>query len=59
MNPKSMEPLGLAMRSYLDGDREAQPDIHRDDDLHDPMQVSHFFCDGSEFTKVETTARSC
>ena len=56
MDPKAMEPQGLALRAYDEGDLDVELVIHRDDGLDAPMRVSHFFRDPSEFTGIETRA---
>jgi SAM-dependent methyltransferase len=56
MDPKAMEPQGLALRAYYEGDLDAELTIHRDDGVDDAMRVSHFFRDPSEFTGIETGA---
>lgn len=56
MDPKAMEPQGLALRAYYEGDLDAELVIHRDDGMDDPMRVSHFFRDLSDFTEIETGA---
>ena len=53
---KAMEPQGLALLAYFEGDRDSELVIHRDDGVDDPMRVSHFFRDPSEFTAVEKAA---
>ena len=60
MNLKAMDPLGNAMLAYLDGDHDAELVVRRDDGVDDPMRVSVFFRDPSEFTEIEMTAiRHC
>jgi 2-polyprenyl-3-methyl-5-hydroxy-6-metoxy-1,4-benzoquinol methylase len=56
MDANAMEPLGRALLAYFEGDREAQLVIHRDDGVDEPMPISHFFRDPSEFTEVENKA---
>ncbi|MHC4403905.1 MAG: class I SAM-dependent methyltransferase, partial [Planctomycetota bacterium] len=58
MDAKAMEPQGLALLAYFEGALDAELIIHRDDGVDDPVPVSHFFRDPSEFTNVETTAIS-
>ena len=43
MDPKAMEPQGLALLAYFHGNLNAELVIHRDDGVDDPMRVSHFF----------------
>ena len=40
----------------FEGDLDAKLVIHRDDDVDEPMPVSHFFRDPSAFTEVENEA---
>jgi SAM-dependent methyltransferase len=56
MNPKAMEPQGLALCAFYEGDHAAELIIHRDDGVDDAMCVSHFFRDQSEFTGIEMEA---
>ena len=56
MDPKAMEPQGLALLAYFQGNLNAELVIHRDDGVDDPMRVSHFFRDPSQFTRVESEA---
>ena len=56
MNPEAMEPQGLALLAYVEGDFDAELMIRRDDGVEDPMPVSHFFRDPSEFSEIEKTA---
>ncbi len=56
MDVKAMEPQGLALLAYFDGDLDAELVIHRDDGVDDPMRVSYFFRNPSEFTAVEQAA---
>jgi len=56
MAPQAMEPQGWALRAYYEGDLDAELIIHRDDGVNDPLPVSHFFRDPSEFTGIETSA---
>jgi SAM-dependent methyltransferase len=58
MNAKAMEPLGHALLAYVEGDLDAELAIRRDDGLDDPMPMSHFFRDPSEFTDIEKCAIS-
>ncbi len=51
-----MEPQGLALLAYFEGDNDAELIIRRDDGLEDPLRVSHFFRDPAEFTEIERTA---
>jgi SAM-dependent methyltransferase len=51
-----MEPQGRALLAYFEGDLDAKLVIHRDDGVDEPMPVSHFFRDPSEFTEIENKA---
>lgn len=52
----AMEPHGLALLAYFQGDTDAQLLILRDDGLADPIPVSHFFRSPDEFSSIERTA---
>lgn len=56
MDAKAMEPQGLALVAYFEGDLDAELIIHRDDGVDDPMRVAYFFRDPTEFTDIETAA---
>jgi len=56
MDPKSMEPHGMAMLAFFDGDTNAEVSVRRDDGLEDSIPVSRFFRDASEFTPIEKAA---
>jgi len=56
MDPKGMEPHGMAMWAFFDGDTNAELGVRRDDGLEDSIPVSHFFRDASEFTPIENAA---
>ncbi len=43
MNPKAMEPFGMALLAYYEGDTHAELIIHRDDGQDAPLPVSFFF----------------
>jgi len=58
MDAKAMEPQGLALLAYFEGDLGAELIIHRDDGVDDPMPVSDFFREPTEFTEVESAAIS-
>ncbi len=51
-----MEPHGLALVAYFQGDTDAQLLIRRDDGLEDPLPVSHFFRSPDEFSPLERSA---
>lgn len=56
MKPESMEPHGMAMMAFFDGDTNAELIIHRDDGQKTPLPVRYFFRDVSEFTPVDKAA---
>jgi SAM-dependent methyltransferase len=56
MDPKGMEPHGMAMSAFFDGDTNAELSVRRDDGLEDTIPVSRFFRDPSEFTPIENAA---
>jgi SAM-dependent methyltransferase len=51
-----MEPLGLAMQAFFDGDHSAQLIIHRDDGEERYIPIEYFFRDGDEFTFIDNKA---
>jgi SAM-dependent methyltransferase len=56
MDPAAMEPLGLAMKAFLDGDTGAQLVLCRDDGHRNPIPVSLFFRDTSQSTRIDRKA---
>ena len=56
MDPKGMEPHGLAMEAFFDGDTNAELSVCRDDGLEESIPVRHFFRHASQFTPVENAA---
>lgn len=56
MDPRSMDPHGMAMLAFFDGDTHAVLGVRRDDGLEDSIPVSRFFRDASEFTPIENAA---
>jgi SAM-dependent methyltransferase len=52
----AMEPHGLALRAYLQGDTDAQLLIRRDDGLENPLPVSVAFRSPDEFSRIEKEA---
>ena len=56
MDPKAMAPEGLAILAYLEGDRDAELVIHRDDGMDDSMPVGFFFRQPPDFDPVEKEA---
>jgi len=51
-----MEPFGMALRAYFEGDTSAELIIRRDDGLESPLPVSFFFRDPSGFTNIDHAA---
>jgi len=56
MVAEAMEPHGLALLAYFQGDTDAQLVIRRDDGLNNPMPASHFFRSPDEFSSIERSA---
>ena len=56
MNPEAMEPYGLALLAYFEGDAEAQLMVRRDDGTEAPLPVSHFFRSPDQFFPIEVAA---
>lgn len=56
MDPRAMEPLGLALEAFFNGDAEAQLIIRRDDGLENPLPVSYFFRNPTESTNIDKAA---
>lgn len=56
MNPKAMEPLGLALADYFQGNTSATLIIRRDDGVQTPLPVRHFFRDPDEFSDADSAA---
>ena len=51
-----MDPQGMAMLAFFDGDTDAELSVRRDDGLEESIPVSRFFRDASEFTPIENAA---
>ena len=51
-----MEPFGLALKDYWDGDSSAKVIFHRDDGLIDDYFVNHCFRKFDEFSELEKKA---
>ena len=56
MNPKAMEPFGMALLAYFEGDTTAELIIRRDDGQETPLAVGLFFREPSEFTPIDNAA---
>jgi SAM-dependent methyltransferase len=56
MDPKAMDPHGMAMLAFFKGDTSAELSVRRDDGLEESIPVSHSFRDPSEFTPIENAA---
>ncbi len=60
MDPKAMDPYGLAMQAFVDGDANAQLIIRRDDGHEMPIPVAYFFRDPRAESPIDRTAlESC
>jgi hypothetical protein len=55
---KSMEPFGLALKEYYEGNEQAKVIFHRDDGIRDEYYVSHCFRSEKEFTPIQKLAVS-
>ena len=51
-----MDPHGMAMLAFFEGDANAQVIVRRDDGLEESIPVRRFFRDASEFTTIENAA---
>ena len=56
MDPKVMDPFGMALIAYFEGDLNAEMIIRRDDGREIPLPVAFFFRDPAEFTPLENAA---
>ncbi|MHC4899557.1 MAG: class I SAM-dependent methyltransferase [Planctomycetota bacterium] len=56
MDQESMEPLGLGLLAFLEGDSAAELIIRRDDGHEIALPISHFFRGPDDFTAIERTA---
>ncbi|MBF8294953.1 MAG: Methyltransferase type 11 [Bacteroidetes bacterium] len=56
MNENSMEPYGLALLDYFNGDHSATQIFHRDDGRDFEVPISLFFRDSAEFSRIEQAA---
>jgi SAM-dependent methyltransferase len=56
MDPQAMEPYGMAILAFFDGDTNAELLLRRDDGQELPLPVSHFFRDAYEFTPIDRAA---
>ncbi len=50
---KPMEPLGLALKEFYEGNKQAKVIFHRDDGLRDNHYVFHYFHTEKEFSLIE------
>ena len=53
---KPMEPLGLALKEFYEGSKQAKVIFHRDDGLRDNHYVFHYFRTEKEFSLIEKQA---
>lgn len=56
MNAEAMEPFGLALLAYFEGDTAAELIIRRDDGKETSLPVGFFFREPSAFTAIENAA---
>lgn len=56
MDPKSLNPYGIALRAYVEGDSDAELIVRRDDGQEGRLPVSHFYRRSEQFTAVEIGA---
>ncbi|MHA2324289.1 MAG: class I SAM-dependent methyltransferase [Promethearchaeota archaeon] len=56
MNLKSMEPFGLALEEFYNGNKQAKVIFHRDDGLKDDYFVSQCFRSEKDFSTIERQA---
>lgn len=56
MDAIAMGPEGLALLAYVEGDRDAELVIHRDDGVDDPMPVGYFFRKWPDFDSIDREA---
>jgi SAM-dependent methyltransferase len=56
MNPKAMEPFGMVLVAYFEGDTAAELIIRRDDGHETPLRIDVFFRDPSVFTAIDNMA---
>ncbi len=55
MNPDAMDPFGLALLAYFEGNPRAELIIRREDGREWPLPVSFFYRGPSEYTPIEKT----
>ncbi|MBA7605140.1 hypothetical protein ES703_12269 [subsurface metagenome] len=53
---KPMEPLGIALKEFYEGSKQAKVIFHRDDGLRDNHYVFHYFRTEKEFSLIEKQA---
>lgn len=56
MDARSMEPYGMALAAYFEGEKSAQLILRRDDGREISLPMSIFFRDPSEFTAIDKAA---
>ncbi len=56
MNPKAMEPFGMALRAHFEGSPNVKLIVRRDDGKEATLPASVFFREPAEFTDIEKTA---
>jgi len=53
---KSMGPLGIALKEFYEGNKQAKVIFHRDDGLKEDHYVFHYYCTEKEFSFIEKQA---
>jgi SAM-dependent methyltransferase len=56
MDPAAMEPFGMALEAYFNGDAAAALLVRRDDGHEATLPMGHFFRDEAAFTELERAA---
>jgi len=56
MDPKALEPHGMALWDYFEGRSDAELIVRRDDGREGRLPVSHFFREPAAFTRLEQVA---
>jgi hypothetical protein len=56
MDPNAMDPHGVAMLAFFEGDTSAEVRARRDDGLEESIPAARFFRNASEFTPIENAA---
>ncbi|MFX1344500.1 MAG: class I SAM-dependent methyltransferase [Promethearchaeota archaeon] len=56
MSQKSMEPFGLALKDYFEGNKQAKVIFHRDDGLREELYIFPYFRTEKDFSVIEKQA---